>query len=131
MPTPSDPTGSPSSAKAAVPAPSSDATESKPPAKITPTDLTGELPIPVRSGSTDSHKPGTGNSDFILRGGGSSSRHKSPESDIAQFLAHPQGGAANTDDSPTVITQGNQANGANAQPTARPLPVIVTGEVPS
>jgi serine/threonine protein kinase len=99
-----------------------------PTAKISPPDATGELPIPARSGSTDTHRPGAGNSDFVLNG--SASRYKSPESDIAQFLAHPQGGAANTDDSPTVIT-GNQVNGPRAQPSAQPLPVIVTGEVPS
>lgn len=137
MPTPSDPNECPSSAKTAVPGPSSDATDAtdaKPLVKASNDDLTGELPIPVRSGSTDSHKPGKSgeNSDFILKG--SSARHRSPESDIAQFLAHPQAVPDNTDDSPTVITQGNQGNSTRPQsvlPPTQPLPIIVTGEVPS
>ena len=111
MLTPPDPTGRPSSAKTAAPAPSSE-----PP---------GDLPLPPTGGSTGSHTPSHSLSDLIRKGG--SSHKPSAESDIAQFLAHPQGGAANSDDAPTVITQNKP--GGTPQPPARPL--TVTGEPPS
>lgn len=123
MPTPSDPTGRPSSAKFAVPGTSSD-----PPATPAPknSDQTGELPLPARSGSTDSHKPSNALSDFVV-----STPRPSAESDIAQFLAHPQAVPGNTDDAPTVITQGNKQTNTVRQQASQLLPVIVSGEVPT
>ena len=108
MGTPTDPTGRPSSQRIAGPVPSSGEPE----------------PKPLKDGSTDSHRPNNSLSDLIQSGG--SSRTRSNESDIAQFLAHPQGGAANSDDAPTVITH----NTKQAQP-APPVPLTVTGEPPS
>ncbi|MFM8274740.1 MAG: protein kinase domain-containing protein [Gemmata sp.] len=88
MGTPTDPTGSPSSVHSAVPVPSSGAPE----------------PAPERTGgSTDLHRPAASLSDLMRSG--NAARRRNSESDIAQFLAHPRGGAANTDDAPTVITQ--------------------------
>ena len=110
---PTDPTGRPSSAKPAAPAPSSAAPEQKP------------LPPEKKDGSTDSHQQKHSLSDLVRTGG--SSRARSTESDIAHFLAHPQGAAANTDNAPTVITQ-------NAKKTAhgpQPVPLEYTGEAPS
>jgi len=128
MPTPSDPTGRSSSAKVAVPGASSD--PSVAPAPKNPgghlADQTGELPLPARSGSTDSHKPSNALSDFVV-----STPRPSAESDIAQFLAHPQAVPGNTDDAPTVITQGNKQTNTVRPPALQPLPVIVSGEVPT
>lgn len=111
MGTPNDPNGRPSSAKRAAPAPSSGDPAPKPPA----------------GGSTHAHQPTNSLSDLILNG--SSVRPRSTESDIAQFLAHPQGGAANTDDSPTVITKNGDKSPHT--PVPAPLPLVVGGEVPS
>ena len=107
MPTPPDPTGRPSSAKTAAPAPPS-------------TDPAG-VPLPPATGSTGSlqQKPPSSASGGAKR--------SSAESDIAQLLAHPVVVAGNSDDAPTVITKG-QSSGT-PQPVA--LPVIVSGEVPS
>ncbi len=103
MPTPPDPNGRPSSARTAAPTPSSDA---------------------PRPGSTGSHKPSDAPSDLVPLGGSSAPR-PSTGSDIAQFLAHPNGPAANSDDAPTVITKHPNA----AAPLPVPLPVM--GEAPS
>ncbi|VTR90964.1 serine threonine protein kinase : Putative serine/threonine protein kinase OS=Gemmata sp. Wa1-1 PE=3 SV=1: Pkinase [Gemmata massiliana] len=108
MGTPTDPTGRPSSAKIAGSVPSS-----------------GEpAPPPKKEGSTDSHRPTSSLSELIQSNG--SSRTRTNESDIAQFLAHPQGGAANSDDAPTVITH----NAKQPQPVPT-VPLTVTGEPPS
>jgi predicted Ser/Thr protein kinase len=118
MPTPPDPTGRPSSASFAVPGPLSDAPGATPPG--------GALPRPPRTGSTGSHNPAAGDSDFVLTG--SSDRRKaSHESDIAQFLAQPL--ADNTDDAPTVITHSSHPNAPAAPPVS--LPVVVTAGAPS
>jgi hypothetical protein len=117
MPTPPDPTGRPSSAKTAAPGARADSSGPQ-----APPPKGDELPLPARSGSTGSHNPADGNSDFVLAG--SSARRSSHESDIAQFLAHPQAGADNTDDAPTVITRGDA-------PRPVPLPVVVSAGVPS
>ncbi|QJW94893.1 hypothetical protein FTUN_2419 [Frigoriglobus tundricola] len=75
------------------------------------------IPLPPTGGSTGSHVPNHPLSDLVLKGG--SSHRPTAESDIAQFLAHPQGGAPNTDDAPTVITH-NKAAGAPAPPAPVP-----------
>jgi len=85
------------------------------------------IPLPPANGSTGSHVPNHPLSDLIRKG--SSSHRPTVESDIAQFLAHPQGGAPNTDDSPTVITH-NKAAGALVPPVA-PLPGSASSEPPS
>lgn len=115
MPTPPDPTGRPSSAKTAAPAPAS---------TDRATDRAADppgVPLPPTTGSTGSHqqKPPSSASG--------AARRSSAESDIAQFLAHPVVVAGNSDDAPTVITKG-QSSGT-PQPVA--LPVVVSGEVPS
>ncbi|HEY1186414.1 MAG TPA: serine/threonine-protein kinase [Gemmata sp.] len=116
MGTPNDPTGRPSSAKRAGAAP-----PSGDPAQAAP------IAANKKSGSTDSHRPTDSLSDLIPSG--SSARSRSTGSEIAQFLAHPQGGAANTDDSPTVITKSGDKGPHTPPPAA--LPFVVGGEVPS
>lgn len=121
MPGTPDPTGRPSSAKHAAPVP---APTDRPP---------DDLPLPPTNGSTGSHNPvepvpeeaASANNPVV----------RSAESDIAQFLAHPQGGGANTDDSPTVITN-NRTGSSGPHPTTTPPPVrpvtlAVNGEPPS
>jgi hypothetical protein len=105
MSIPPEPNGRPSSARDAVPVPSS-----------------GERP-----GSTDSHQHNPSPSDLVPLGG-SSNKRGSAGSDIAQFLAHPNA-AANTDDSPTVITK-NQSSGS-APPAVPVGPGPDHGEAPS
>jgi serine/threonine protein kinase len=80
------------------------------------------LPLPARTGSTGSHHPNLP-SDLLPP------PRQSAESDIAQFLAHPKGGAGNTDDAPTVITKSRAAG--TSPPVAPPPPVVVTSEPPS
>jgi serine/threonine protein kinase len=110
MPTPPpDPNGQPPAAKRAA-APSS-------------ADPRAEAPQPA-GGSTHSHRPSEPLSDLLKSSG--ASRRPPSESDIAQFLANPQG-VANTDDAPTVITHNNPNN---AQPPA-PVAPPVTSEPPS
>ena len=122
MPTPPDPTGRPSSAKFAAPVPASN----ERPADTPPPAPNNPIPLPPTGGSTGSHRPEKPLSDLIHPG--SSVQRSSAESDIAQFLAHPQGGAANTDDAPTVITK----NGAAVPQTpATVIPLPVNGEPPS
>jgi serine/threonine protein kinase len=111
MPTTPEPNGRSSAAKKAAPVPSS-------------SGAPGDAPRP---GSTGSHIPTNAPSDVVRVGGSSAKR--SAESDIAQFLAHPNA-AGNTDDAPTVITK-NQSGGLVHTPPPVPLPVVVTGEVPS
>src|SRR5262245_44335392 len=109
MPQPPDPTGRSSSAKNAAPVPSS-----------------GERP-----GSTDSHhEQANAPSDLVLLNGEPLQR-PTPESDLAQLLAHPNGPSANTDDSPTVITTSKP--GAMGQRPVAPatIPLPVMGEAPS
>ncbi len=109
MGTPTDPTGRPSSAKSAASVPSSGAPE----------------PKPEKGGSTDSHRPNNSLSDLVQSN--ATPRTRSNESDIAQFLAHPQGGAANTDDAPTVITQ----NSKKIAGTPQPVSLAVASDPPS
>src|SRR5688572_17046878 len=110
MPATPEPNGRPSSAKNAAPVPSS----SDKPASETP-----------RQGSTGSHRHVDSPSDLVPLG--SSAKGSPVGSDIAQYLAHPNGPAANSDDSPTVITKNH--NGGLPAPAVVPLPV--TGEAPS
>lgn len=116
MPTTPEPNGRSSAAKNAAPAPAP------------PGGPTGGRPEAPRPGSTGSHTPADTPSDLVRVGGSSAKR--SAESDIAQFLAHPAAAAGNTDDAPTVITK-NQSGGPAHTPPPVPVPVVVSGEVPS
>ena len=109
MPTTPDPTGRPSSAKSAAPVPSS-----------------GE-----RSGSTDSHHPQTSAPSDLVLLDGNSAKSQSPESDLAQYLAHPNGPAANSDDSPTVITTSKPGGAPPRLATPATVTLPVMGEPPS
>ena len=109
MGTPTDPTGQPSSAKNAVPVPPSGEPEPNP------------VPPNERNGSTHSHQPNNTLSDLVRSG--SSLRPRSTESEIAQFLAFPQG-AANTDDAPTIIT----LNAKKAIGPSQPVPLAVASD---
>lgn len=113
MPTPPEPNGRSSAAHHAAPVPAPN----------------GGSSDPARPGSTGSHNPSNTPSD-VVQVSGSSVKRSSPESDIAQFLSHPNGPSANSDDAPTVITK-HQAGGLTHTPPPVPLPIIVTGEAPS